>query len=196
MSSRNTGRKGPVSAHRVRCSAPARGRQWARYRHPSLSVGYFLLEGPLSSQSLALVRARSKPSAADSADVHHGRQLRTPTVHQTMTTGRSVPHCRRRPGSHAARRTNGRIGEAASQRHSSREIVVLEPRYHGLCPLFAHCVGFGTKNISRQRAQTDHLLRRYQRSGLNWRTASAARQHGQMSIRSAMLRASSSSTPR
>ena len=53
----------------------------ARLRHPRFPVGCFLLEGPLSGRSPALVRARSKPTAADSVDVRHGRELRTPAVH-------------------------------------------------------------------------------------------------------------------
>lgn len=59
-------------------------------RHPSLSVGCIQLEGPLSTRSIGIVRARSKPSAANSADVRLGRKPRMPAAHQRKPAGRIV----------------------------------------------------------------------------------------------------------
>ena len=66
------------------------------------------------------------------------------------------PHCRRRPRGHAEWRTNGRIGEAALQRHCARGIVEGDPRNDGLCPQSAHYVGYGTTNRGRQWARCSH----------------------------------------
>jgi hypothetical protein len=64
-----------------------------------------------------------------------------------------------RPASHAARPPNGRISEAALQRHSAQGVIPLDPRHHGLCPLIAHCTGSFVAQQETRRALPTPSLR-------------------------------------